>query len=1004
MASLERRRLVFAAVALLSLLGLVAWLHMDRQEDPFFPYRYGQVLVSWPGADAEQIERLVLNPLQEEIAQVDEVNELRGVARLGFVQVIVGMQQQVYDTDAVWEQIRVAVDRAQRKFPDGAGPAEVLDRQMDTEGIVLAVTGSDDLLELLEAARKLRRELFRVPDIARIEVLADPGEQLVLGIDPAVSAAWGLDAASLGAQLAARNVTLPGGALSRDGRSFVMRPQSQFRNLEELADTPVQLPSGALLPLREVATIRLEPADPPTERMWLNGRPAVGLGIVIPENRLNAVRFGERVRALIDEVRPAYAPLEIREMFYQPRWVEERLSELARSLLLGVAVVVLVLLAFMGPRLGFTVAALLPMVTLSSIAIYAIGGGVLHQMAVAGLVIALGMLVDNAIVMVENLQWHLDQGRSRKEAAVLSVRELAAPLAAATGTTLAAFTPLLLAQGNTADFTRGIPIVVMLALVVSYVYAVFATPVLAASTLRPRPVGGRERLREFGEGAGRLAIARPWSVVMVATVLVVLSSLLAGFLPRDFFPSTDRNQLVVDLRFSEGTELEYTALRANALATDLAARPSVTDVHVFAGSSGPRFYYNLVKIPRSPHLARIVAVSESRHDLPELMHWVRERAGETLPDAHVMASRLGQGPPVDAPIEIQVFAERPDELVATVEEVMRLLRATPGAIDVHNDLGAGLATVAMEIDDAAAARLGLARADVAAALAGATLGSQFSTWRAQREPLPMLIRSHQGRGFPFEALEGLPLALPDGGTVPLGQVVQMRLEWQPAVIRQWDMQRMASVLSETEEGTTYGEVIAALDPQLEKMALPPGVSLVYGGAAAEAGDANSALFQTLPIGLLLLLVFLLYQFNSFRLLGIVLVTVPLAVVGVVPGLLLARQPFSFTAILGVVALVGIVVNNAIVLIDLMRRLERDGMETARAVVIAVGRRTRPILMTTATTVAGLLPLTFTRSTLWPPLAWAIISGLVASTVLTLVVIPALYRLLMQPREASAATP
>jgi len=333
--------------------------------------------------------------------------------------------------------------------------------------------------------------------------------------------------------------------------------------------------------------------------------------------------------------------------------------------------------------------------------------------------------------------------------------------------------------------------------------------------------------------------------------------------------------------------------------------------------------------------------------------------------------------------------------------VMRLLRATPGAIDVHNDLGAGLATLAMEIDDAAAARLGLARADVAAALAGATLGSQFSTWRAQREPLPMLIRSHQGRAFPYEALEGLPLNLPDGNTVPLGQVVQMHLDWQPAVIRQWDMQRMASVFSETKEGVTYGEVIAKLDPQLENMALPPGVRLVYGGAAAEAGDANSALFQTLPIGLLLLLVFLLYQFNSFRLLGIVLVTVPLAVVGVVPGLLLARQPFSFTAILGVVALVGIVVNNAIVLIDLMRRLERDGMETARAVVIAVGRRTRPILMTTATTVAGLLPLTFTRSTLWPPLAWAIISGLVASTLLTLVVIPALYRLLMQPRKVPA---
>jgi multidrug efflux pump len=236
-------------------------------------------------------------------------------------------------------------------------------------------------------------------------------------------------------------------------------------------------------------------------------RPAgVGLGIVIPENRLNAVRFGEQLRALLDEIRPAYAPLEIHEMFYQPKWVEDRLAELARSLLLGVAIVVLALLLFMGPRLGLTVALVLPLVTLSSLAIYAMGGGVLHQMAIAGLVIALGMLVDNAIVMVENLQWHLDQGRSRREAAMLSVRELAGPLAAATGTTLAAFMPLLLARGDTGDFTRGIPVLVMLTLVVSYVYAVFATPVMATLILRPRT--RRNGVTGSARSAPRLGSAR----------------------------------------------------------------------------------------------------------------------------------------------------------------------------------------------------------------------------------------------------------------------------------------------------------------------------------------------------------------------------------------------------------------------------------------------------------------------------------------------------------------
>lgn len=996
--------MILATVATLSLIGLLAWQEMNRQEDPFFPYRYGQVLVSWPGADAAQVERLILNPLEEEIAQIEEVNELRGTTRLGSAQLIVGMHQHIYDTDAVWERIRVAVARAERKFPDGTDQPEVLDRMMDSEGIVLAVTGSDDLLVLNDAARALRRDLFRMDDIARMELLADPVEQLVIGLDPSVGANLEIDAASIAEQLAARNVTMPGGSMTRDGRSLALRPHTEFRDLEELGDTPIRLPAGALLPLREFASLRLAPADPPTERMWFNGRPAVGLGIVIPENRLNSVRFGEQLRELVEELRPAYAPLEIHEMFYQPQWVEDRLAELARSLLMGVAVVVLVLLAFMGLRLGLTVAGVLPLVTLSSLAIYAMGGGVLHQVAVAGLVIALGMLVDNAIVMVENIQWHLDQGRAPHEAAVLSVRELAGPLAAATGTTLAAFTPLLMAQGDTGDFTRGIPILVMLTLAVSYLYAVFATPVMATLLLRPREAAAADRVAWLGERLGSLAVRRPWSVVALAATLVALGSMLAGYLPRDFFPSTDRNQLVVDLRFPEGTELEHTALHTNTLALELAQRPNVTGVHVFAGFSGPRFYYNLIKIPRTPHLGRIVVVTERDRDLSALMHWVRQRTGEILPDAHVVAARLGQGPPLDAPLEIRVFSENPAQLVAVAEQVMKLLRDTPGALDVRHTLGTGLATLSLDIDDAAAARLGLARSDVATLLSAVSLGKEFSTWRARREPLPMLLRSPEGRAFPVEALEGLPLALPGGGSVPLGHVVNLRAEWQPAVIRHWDMQRMTQVLAETAEGYTYDQVLSLLAPRIRELELPHGVRLVYGGAAAEAGEANTALFRMLPIGILLLLVFLLYQFNSFRLLGIVLVTVPLAVVGVTPGLLLARQPFSFTAILGVVALVGIVVNNAIVLIDLIRRLERDGMDTAAAIVGAVARRTRPILMTTATTVAGLLPLTLTRSTLWPPLAWAIISGLIASTLLTLVVIPALYKLSMAARTPPPGVP
>ncbi|MDT8409624.1 MAG: efflux RND transporter permease subunit [Wenzhouxiangellaceae bacterium] len=991
--ALERRRLILAFAGLLSIIGILAWQQMNRQEDPFFPYRYGQVLVQWPGADPAEVERLVLNPLEEELAQLEEVNEVIGTVRLGLAHVWIGMHQHIYDTDEAWDRIRNAVAEAERDFPPGPAPADIQDRSMDAHAVVLAVTGNDDLLELLEASRRLRRDLFRIKDIATIDIIADPGEQLLITIDPSRATALGVDIESLAGQLADRNRTLAGGTLDIQGRSLVLDPATEFASLESLRQTPIRTAAGALLPLAEIADITLGAEQPATERMWSDGRPSVGLGLVFPDNRVNAVELGHEVQALVDDLRADYAPLVIEEMFFQPRWVQRRLSELGTSLLIGVSVVALILLLFMGARMGLLVASLLPLVTFSALAIFAVGGGVLHQMAIAGMVIALGMLVDNAIVMVENLQWHLDRGMARAQACSTAVRELAGPLAAATGTTLAAFTPLLLSAGDTADFTRGIPIMVMLTLTVSYFYALLVTPILGAAVLKPGPDRGPTRIEALGHRLANAGSRHPVAILAVTGAMLIGAVVLTLWLPREFFPSTDRNQLLIEMNFPEGTRTGHSALMANSLAQDLRIRPEVEKVHVFAGFSGPRFFYNLAQIPASPHLARLVVVTRSDRDLPALIDTVRRQAPVDFPEAQVVAHRLGQGPPINAPIEIRLYSESAIALQRSTDAVMAAVRSTPGAEDVRHKLGTGIPTLAFEIDDAEAARYGVARAEIGQLLADATRGREFSTWRLGREPVSMRIRSPEGEQFPVHALEGLTIET-NAGALPLTQFVSSSVRFQPAVISHYDLRRVTTVLAETAEGFTYNDVLDRLKPKLETLDGVDGVEFELAGAAAEAGNANSALFSALPLGVLLLLVFLLWQFNSFRLVAIVLATVPLAAIGVVPGLILAGQSFSFTAILGVVALIGIVVNNAIVLIDVAERQRAAGAGLTEAVHAAVIRRTRPILLTTATTIAGLLPLTLTQSTLWPPMAWAIISGLASSTALTLLVIPVLYRLLM----------
>lgn len=997
-AALDRRRLVFATVLLLALIGAVAWFGMNRQEDPFFPYRYAEIVVQWPGAEPAEIERLVLDPIEEELAQVEEVREIIGAARLGVAVLTVGLGQHIYDTDGAWDRVRAALELAEQRFPPDVGEIRLDDRSMDAHGIVLAVTGSDAPLELLHAARELRRDLFRIPDIARIDLLADPGEQLLVRIEPARASAAGLAPGSLINQLAERNRTVAGGSLDVDGRSLLVNPSSDFGSMAELEQTPIRLPDGSLVPLTELASTSIVPREPATERMWLDGRLAIGLGIVIPDNRVNAVTFGREVRALVEDLEADYAPLRIEEMFYQPRWVEQRLSELGFSLALGVTTVALVLLAFMGLRLGLLVASLLPLVTFSALAIFAIGGGVLHQMVIAGMVIALGMLVDNAIVMAENLQYHLDRGLRRAAASAEAVRELAGPLTAATGTTLAAFTPLLLSRGDTADFTRGIPIMVMLVLTVSLVYALTVTPLTGSIVLKAGSGADRrsERFERLGDWLGSVAIRRPAMVLVTAAVLLVGAGGLAQFLPRDFFPSTDRNQLIVDLRFPEGTRTTHSALQARGLADQLRPRDDVEAVHVFAGFSGPRFFYNLIGIPASPHLARLAVISRDQSDLPDLIRDIRKLAPESIPESQVIAHRLGQGPPIDAPVELRLFGRDSDALHEAARTVMRVLRTIPGAEDVRHKMGTGIPSLDFEIDVAETARFGVSREEIARLLADATLGRSFSVWRLGREPVDMRIRAPEGERFAAEALAGLEVTAADGQRVPLAQFVRPTLSFQPAVIEHRDLQRLTSVLAETADGVTVYTVLDAFEEKMLDEKLPRGVTLVVGGAAAEAGDANTALFSALPIGIVLLLAFLLWQFNSFRLTALVLVTVPLAAAGVVPGLLLAGQPFGFTAMLGVVALVGIVVNNAIVLLDraeLERREHR--LSPSAAIHAAVVRRTRPILMTTTTTVLGLMPLVLTESTLWPPMAWAIISGLIMSTALTLLVLPALYRLLVR---------
>jgi multidrug efflux pump subunit AcrB len=1000
-ATWARPRLIGLVVVMLCLLGVASYLTMARQEDPSFPYRAGLITVVYPGAMAETVERLVLEPLSDELTQVEEIEYFNATARTGVALVNISFDDSIYDTDAGWDRVRQAMTRAELEFPEGVARIELDDRLIDIPAIVLSIRGSPSLVELTDAAERLKRNLTDLQGLARIELEGSVDEQITIALRDAQMARLGISAGYLGNILAERNQVIPGGFVIADGKRLGLLPNSEFISIESLRGTQIPLPQGGSVPLETLADIWRGPLEPAQPKAWFDGEQAVLVTLTAVRGQEDAIRFGERVRERLATLRPDFAPLLIDEMFFQPDQVKERLDGLELNLLGSVLIIVLVVFIGMGWRMGLLVAAMLPMVASISLGIYDLAGGILHQIAVSGMVISLGILIDNAIVMVENIQDRLNRGESREQAVYGGIRELAGPLGASTATTLAAFTPLLLAKGGAADFTRGIPVMIMLTLSVSYLLAVGVAPLLAGRFLKPAARRSSPGMTRFSQALGRASTAAPWWVIGLGLLSVGASISLAPMVKQQFFPNADRPVVVVELYMPEGTDQKRTESVSADLERALRGQANVEGVHRFVGSSGPSFYYNLLRSPQAPNRARLVVDASDLAATSGIIHWVRDHVAAEYPQLEVVASTLGQGPPRAAPVEMRLY--HPDDAVrnAAAEQIFAIVRATPGAVDVRHDIDLGVPVLRVDVDDALAQRYGLSRAAVARALNTTSLGLTVEQYRQERDPIALVVRSPEGTAQSLERLKSVTVFNSNGEGIPLTALARIEPQWQPAGIFQRDGVRVQRVTAGLEEGYSFSQVLDNLNRELADNPLPAGVRMELGGDKEGSGDANSAIFTSAPIGMLLLLFFLLLQFNSFRRVGIILLTVPLAGVGVLPGLVLSDAPFGFQSLLGIIALVGIVVNNAIVLVDVVDQRLAAGADIVEAVADAVARRTRPILLTTATTIAGLLPLAFSQSTLWPPMAWAIISGLLASTVLTLLVVPAVCRLTLGRQSGSS---
>ncbi len=994
---IEYRRLVFSVVFILVAVGFFAFGSMARQEDPSFPYRAGLLKVFYPGGTPSQIEKLITEPLEEELAQVSEIENVISTSRDDLAIFNIELQDYVYNTADAWDRVQDAVARAELQFPRGVSRIEFDDRQIDMAAAVLSVTGSDDTILLEEAALKLKRALLGLSGISRIEIEGAPAKEVIIKLDQDTINRLGISRQTIADTVAQRNTIIPGGVISSKNKNIRLNTQSDFESLSELAQTTIILPSGQYVSLESIADISIEPRLPLANQVFQDGKRAVSLGVIAERGQVDIVAFGDELRQRVADFKSTIAPLKIEESFFQADYVQDRLNGLRNNLLLSVLIIAAIVFFALGWRTGALVSAVLPVVSLITLGLYSAGGGIFHQMAVIGMVISLGILIDNAIVVVEYIETAVRKGTDLAVAIRDSMRVMAKPLLASTGTTVAAFIPLLLAKGGVGDFTRAVPTMIVIAMIVSYLLSILVLPLIAFYWLKrsDKKQGLAFDITDaIAKRSSSIVARQPIRVLIAVGLLLAISAGMAPFLKQEFFPSTDRAQIVIDLELPNNTPLGVTAATSNDIERKLLTHPAVDTIYRYVGGAGFRFYYNMGGAANESHIARFTVNTKRERDNQPLIDWVREELRPSYPDVTLIPRLLGQGPPRPAPIEIRVKHYHLETLHTASQQIKQQLRFTPGTTELRSNLDLGTPELKLAIQDGAALSHGLQPSQVAAGIFAESRGLDAGQFRYETDPVPIRVRSSRGQGSNIEVVENQFIYNQQQVGTPLSQLAAMQPAWTPTSLRHHNFDRTVTVLSQVAPGYAFNQVLAEFRSRLKQIELPAGVKIEYGGDASASSKSNSNIASAAPLALGLLVFFMMFQFNSFRRIGIVFVSIPLAAVGVIPGLALSGQPFGFQSLLGVIALVGIVVNNAIVLIDVIDKALDDGADINEAVSLALQKRTAPILLTTATTIFGLLPLALSSSTLWPPMAWAIISGLLLSTMLTLVAIPALCTLVL----------
>ncbi|MCR1806657.1 efflux RND transporter permease subunit [Stenotrophomonas geniculata] len=1031
--ALANRPLVLFAMLAFALIGAWSYKHLGQSEDPPFTFKAMVVRTLWPGATAEQVSRQVTEPIEKALMNTGEYEFIRSYSRPGESQVIFMARDSLRSRQIpdLWYQVRKRVGDIRPTLPREIVGPFFNDEFGDTYGNIYALTGKGfDYAVMRDYADRIQLELQRVPDVGKIDLVGLQDEKVWIELSNTRLATLGVSMQQVQQALADQNAVTGTSFFETATDRVQLRVTGQFNDIEAIRQFPIRA-GDRTVHLGDIAEVKRGFADPASPKMRFMGEEAIGLAVAMKDGG-DILKLGANLDAEFERLQKTLpAGMQLRKVSDQPQSVEESVGEFVQVLTEAVVIVLLVSFFSLGLRTGLVVGVTIPLVLAMTFFVMHYFDIGLHKISLGALVLALGLLVDDAIIAVEMMATKMEQGYDRLRAASFAWESTAFPMLTGTLITAAGFLPIATAASSTGEYTRSLFQVVTIALVVSWIAAVLFIPYLGDKMLpdlfnpqppKPGSLSARwhARRQQWADRYPALAnlIAPPqhghdhdpyqrpfyrsfrrfldgclrhrWWVIAATIALFVFSLMMFRFVPQQFFPDSTRPELMVDIELAEGASLRSTQAQAEKLEKLLSSREGIANYVSYVGTGSPRFYLPLDQQLPATNFAQFVVLAKDIKSRESTRDWLLHEVIPKFPDVQMRVTRLENGPPVGYPVQMRISGEHIEKVQAIARQVEAKVRENPHVMNVNLDWSEPSKVVRLVIDQERARALGVSSAQVSQFLSSSLAGQSVSVYREGNRQIEMLLRGPSDERNQLELLSSLSMPTANGGSITLSQVATMEYGFEDGII--WHRNRLPTVTvrADISDGMQPLDVVHQILPTLDgiRAELPSGYLLETGGTVEDSARGQNSIKAGMPLFLVVVATLLMLQLRSFSRAAMVLVTAPLGIIGATLFLLLFRAPFGFVALLGTIALAGMIMRNSVILIDQIQQDIDAGHDRWHSIIDATVRRFRPIVLTALAAVLAMIPLS--RSAFYGSMAISIMGGLIVGTVLTLVFLPALY--------------